>query len=194
MTSPLPEGEILAQAAAALKKGGVIIFPTEGIYGISCNCSDTDALRRVISLKQRAEHKGLIVVADSVQRIEGLVYLDRLCDQIKNNLGSYWPGHNTILVPAREKVPHLLCGDSGSLAVRITNFRPLADLVGLCGFPLVSTSANLSGGQEVSTPEGLDDVFSGSVDFIARLPCGGSGVSSTIIDGTSGMVLREGKI
>ena len=183
----------IQQSAFYIKQGGVVIYPTEGLYGISCNCFCDNAIERIIKIKQRSSNKGLIIIADSITRIESLVDLDSLESKLKHNLTQYWPGHNTIILPKKAKVNPLLSGQYDSLAIRITNFEPLRKLIEYVDTPIVSTSANISGNSAINNYQALCDTFKDKVDFIADIACGGAKYSSTIIDGMTGSILRQGQ-
>lgn len=185
--------EKITRAANLIKKGGVIVFPTEGVYGLSCSCFNEDAILRIIAIKKRAPSKGLIIISDSIDRIKNLVSLDSLHDSVKVALPHLWPGHNTIILPKKASVSHLLSGDFNSLAIRVTNFSPLIELIKLADCPIVSTSANLSGYDTITDLIVLEQCFGSLVDYICPLACGNSKFSSTIIDGQSGAILRQGK-
>lgn len=207
--------EKLQHAATILKKGGVIVCPTEGVYGISCLASNEEAIKRIIEIKKRALNKGLIVVAASASEV-GLVE-DKVLEDVaapnegKENLGpahdwadldkisnecvlkllSRWPGHLTAIIPVSKMVSATLTGGRDTLALRVTAYPLLAKLCELAGEPIVSTSANISGSEPLGTISELKDTFLDKVDYILEEPCQGLNKPSTIIDALSGKVLRE---
>lgn len=185
--------EAVKQSAYYINQGGVVIFPTEGLYGISCNCFCNDAIERIVKIKQRSSAKGLIIIADSIQQIKDLVDLDCLEANLKLNLAKLWPGHNTIILPKKVSVHPLLSGQFNTLAIRITNFEPLCALINIVNAPIVSTSANISGNSAINNYQELCACFESKVDYIANLPCGKATCSSTIIDGVTGEILRQGQ-
>ena len=190
--SPSAEAELpgVCEAAAAILDGGVVIFPTEGPYGLSCSWHCPPALARVVALKHRSPDKGLVVIAACREQLGALADFGGLCHSVRERLADFWPGPVTVLLPARRGTPALLCGRHPTLAARVTAFAPLRRLCELCGGPVVSTSANLSGEAATDRREQLTAALAARVDYIAPLPCGGRGVPSTIIDGRSGAIIR----
>lgn len=180
----------LQEAAATLKEGGVIICPTEGVYGISALASNEAAIKRVIDIKQRALNKGMIVVASSVAMCESIADFARLSQNSMRLLHEKWPGHATFIVPAKPNLPAVLTGSRSTLAVRVTAFPLLSRLCELTGSPIVSTSANISGSEPIKTISELQSTFADKVDFIVDEPCQGLNKPSTIFDAVTGMILR----
>lgn len=180
----------LQEAATTLKEGGVIICPTEGVYGISALASNEAAIKRVIDIKQRALNKGMIVVASSVAMCESIADFSRLSQDSMRLLHEKWPGHATFIVPAKPHLPAVLTGSRSTLAVRVTAFPLLSRLCELTGAPIVSTSANISGSEPIKTIAELKSTFADKVDFIVDEPCQGLNKPSTIFDAVTGMILR----
>lgn len=178
------------EAATTLKEGGVVICPTEGVYGISAAVSRLAAIERIIALKHRAANKGLIVVSSSVAQLESVVNFAALSADSMRLIHNKWPGHNTFIVPARAQVSALLTGGRSTLAARVTDFELLATLCAQVGEPIVSTSANISGSAPLETIAQLQATFAHSVDYILDEPCMGRNKPSTIYDAVSGAILR----
>lgn len=178
------------QAATIIKQGGVIVCPTEGVYGLSALASNSQAIERIIAIKHRALNKGLIVVAAHQDMLSGLVDFAALNDNAHNLIASKWPGHATFILPAGPKAPAILTGGRPTLAVRISAFPLLAQLSLAVGAPIVSTSANLSGSEPLGTIAELKAAFEHEVDYILDEPCQGLHKPSTIYDALSGTVLR----
>lgn len=180
----------LQEAATTLLEGGVIICPTEGVYGISALASNEAAIKRVIEIKHRAFNKGLIVVASSVAMTESVVAFNKLTTDSIRLLHEKWPGHATFIVPSKAQVPSILTGNRNTLAVRVTAFPLLSQLCEKVGAPIVSTSANISGSEPLKTIEELQAVFADKVDYILDEPCQGLNKPSTIYDALTGQILR----
>lgn len=180
----------IQEAADTLKEGGVIICPTEGVYGISAQVHNISAIKRVIEIKKRALNKGLIVVAADVSQLEGVVNFSALSAASLRLLHEKWPGHATFIVPIAKEVNSLLTGGRNTLAVRVTSFPLLRELCWEVGAPLVSTSANISGSKPLETIKELQETFASSVDYILDEPCQGLHKPSTIYDAQSGAILR----
>lgn len=180
----------ITQAATILKQGGVIVCPTEGVYGLSALANNSQAIERIIKIKHRALNKGLIVVAANVDMLSGLIDMSALNEQALSLVHSKWPGHTTLILPASDQAPKLLTGGRNTLAVRVSSFSLLSHLCFTLGAPIVSTSANISGSEPLATIEQLRNTFASEVDYILDEPCQGLHKPSTIYDALSGKVLR----
>lgn len=173
-------------ATDVLLRGGVIAYPTEGVFGLGCLPDDEGALRKLLAIKRRAANKGLILIAADASQFEGWINLP--ADESLPDPDPAEPV--TWIVPPGPRVTALLRGEHENLAVRITT-NPVARL--LCeaaGSPLVSTSANLSGKPTARNRFVLRRQFAGIVDYIVPGDCGPSSGPSEIRDFTTGKVLR----
>lgn len=182
--------EKMLKAAEILRAGGVIICPTEGLYGISALADREGAVKRIIEMKRRSVNKGLILVTDSTENCTKVADLSQLSSASLQMLHDNWPGHNTFILPAASSLSPLLTGGRNTVAVRVTAFPLLAELCRLAGGPLVSTSANISGEETLTDTKDLVACFGNSVDFILDEPCEGKKTASRIFDAVSGKLLR----
>ncbi len=129
--------------AAHLRRGGLIAYPTESCYGLGCDPENRTAVLKLLKLKQRSQHKGLILIAASYQQLTRFIL--PLSDVQQHHL--HLSGHQavTYLMPAQANAPRWLRGASDFLAVRLTGHRQSAKLCAAVNLALVSTSANRSG-------------------------------------------------
>lgn len=173
-------------AANVLLRGGVIAYPTEGVFGLGCLPDDQQALRRLLDIKQRDAAKGLIVIAADAGQLEGWIDLPE-----GRSLPAPNPDHPiTWIVPPGAKVSPMLRGEHTSLAVRITS-NPVASALCLTAdSPLVSTSANLSGKPTARNRFVLRRQFANVVDYVVPGDCGPASGPSEIRDFISGRILR----
>jgi L-threonylcarbamoyladenylate synthase len=182
----------VARCALLVKKGGVVVFPTDTIYGIGCDPYNDSAVKRVFTIKRRDEKKSLPVLTYSVQNAERIVSLGRTGRMLAER---YWPGALTIVAPIidRRISAHVMAGSS-SLAVRVPANRCVLLLLSHCMY-LVGTSANLSGETIVKSAQ---EVFESQLEGYDALLDGGTvekGVESTIVDVQGNpKILREGAI
>lgn len=176
------------RAKATLRRGGVLAYATESCYGLGCDPRRADALRRIIRLKGRPNHKGMIVVAANLAQLQPL--LRPLSAADKQRLAEYWPGPNTLLLPASRRVLPLLRGRGrDKIAVRITAHRETAELCRALGMALVSTSANLAKRRALKNARDCRRLFGGkALTLPGRI--GRRKTPSTIIDFASGRRLR----
>jgi len=184
--------------------GGSVIFPTETIYGLGAIATDARAVANLFSIKGRSPEKPPpIIVSDHAQLLQ---LVSEIPSQAKTLMEKFWPGALTIIFPARNDVPEIICDKStfdgkeiSTIAVRMTS-HPLAKI--LCeetGAPLVATSANFSGATgRAAAPQTLDDIpfeFLQKVDVIIDGKVG-AGIASTIVDCTvsPARILRAGAV
>jgi L-threonylcarbamoyladenylate synthase len=182
------EEEMIAvsKGVEVLLRGGVIAYPTEGIFGLGCLPDDPPAVQRVIDIKQRDAAKGLILIAADAGQLEG--WIDLPADR---SLPDPDPGRPvTWIVPPGPKVTPALCGTHATIAVRLTTNPTAKALCEGADAPLVSTSANLSGQPTARNRFVLRRQFGDVVDYIVPGDCGPASGPSEIRDFASGQVLR----
>lgn len=133
--------EAIAEAIAILKQGGTIVYPTDTVYGLGCSALDEFAVRHIFDIKNRSS-KPLPIIARNLQWVEELAYLD---ETSRKYAAKFWPGKFTLVLPKKEIIPAVVTTGLPSIGIRIPDF-PFADaLLGAFGYPLVATSANISG-------------------------------------------------
>ena len=130
-------------AVRALHAGGIVLHPTEAVWGLACDPYNARAVAAIFALKQRPPDKGLILVADAFDKLRPL--LAPVPDEKMRAALATWPGPHTWVFPAAHDCPGWLSGDRGSIAVRVSAHPHVRALSAGFGRPLVSTSANRSG-------------------------------------------------
>lgn len=182
----------IAECAAIVRNGGVVVFPTDTIYGIGSDPYNDGAVARIFSIKGRDEGKPLPVLAYSVADAEKVAALGKTGRALA---GRFWPGALTLVAPiADRKISARVTAGSSSVAVRVPNNKCVLLLLKECRY-LVGTSANISGGRPSKSADEI--VESGLSGFDALLDGGAveRGVESTIVDVTGKpKILREGAI
>ncbi|GAB3680552.1 L-threonylcarbamoyladenylate synthase [Salinisphaera aquimarina] len=178
----------LRRAARILRDGGVLAHPTEGVWGLTCDPLQSDAVLRVLALKQRDAARGLIVIGASAEHLAPFVDPDALDDW--QRAAASWPGPTTWLLPARAETPWWLTGEHSTIALRQTAHSGSADLCNAFGGPLVSTSANVSGRPPVRSAWQARARFGDGLDFVLHGRHDHPGVPSQIRDAASGRILR----
>ena len=176
----------MMRAAEVLQGGGIIAYPTEGVFGLGCLPDDPVAVWRLLGLKQRDPAKVLIVIASHIDQLAGLASLpgDR-------PLPAPDPRHPiTWIVPAGDRLHPLVRGRHRGLAVRLTSNPVAAAICDAVDSAIVSTSANLSGRPTVRNRFVLRRHFGARVDYIVPGHCGPAKGASEIRDLASGKVLR----
>ena len=175
----------ISRAAKTLLAGGVIAYPTEGVYGLGCMPDDPAALMQLLLIKGRDPGKGLILIAADKHQLDNWVEPD----------GSPIPDPDPVrpttwIAPAKPTVLQLVKGDHDSLAVRLTTNPIAAAICTAVSSPIVSTSANFSGESVARNRYVLRRKFGRCVDYIVPGDCGPASGPSEIRELATGTVLR----
>ena len=178
----------IQQVAQKIRRGAVIAYPTEAVWGLGCDPFNATAVARLLALKERPEHKGLILVAADIEQFAWL--LEGLTDSEMAQLAASWPGPNTWLVPHQGRVPEWVSGAHDSVAIRVSAHPLVAQLCALTG-PLVSTSANPSGRLPAQSRLRIEQYFHGQLDAVLSGELGQQHKPSSIRDLRTGQVLRS---
>ncbi len=184
---PTPEG--LATAADGLRRGVVVAYPTETVYGFGVDPFSESAIRRLYAIKERDPRNPVLLIVGSFEQLKGLVSEDS--GRAMACARAFWPGPLSILFPTAAGVPEWLCGEDGRVCVRYTSSEIARGLCEAFGGALVSTSANRSGARpavslEEIEPAGIGMGIDGGVIE--------GGLPSTVFDPEMGEVLREGAV
>lgn len=183
----------IASCASTLGDGGIIVFPTDTVYGIGCNPYYDESVERIFQIKDRSEDKPLPVMGYSISDIEKLVHMSPLAKSLAQY---FWPGALTIVSPCKDNnISRRVMAGGDNLAVRIPGNRCTQSLLRLCKY-LIGTSANVSGRKPcTSSYEVLSSGLSG-FDLVLDGGALGGGIESTIIEviDSSVRILREGVI
>ena len=173
-------------ASEVLLGGGVIAYPTEGVFGLGCLPDDTDAVERLLWIKQRSPHKGLILIAARPQQLD-----DWIDPAVCGALPEPDPQQPiTWIVRPAARVPAIVTGDNPGLAVRITSNPTAAAICDAVDMPIVSTSANIAGRPVARNAFILRRNFGRLVDFVVPGECGPASGPSEIRELETGRVLR----
>lgn len=177
----------LKRAARILRSGGVIAYPTEGVYGLGCLPDDFAAVSRVLAIKNRDPALGLVLIVSDLEQLDGWIELPVK----ESTLKSSGDKPVTWIVPATDEVPYWIRGEHSGLAVRMTAHPVAAALCDAADSALVSTSANVHGRPPARNPFVLRRRFGALVDYIVPGECGPASGPSEIRDLVSGKVLRS---
>ncbi len=181
----------LRRAAAVLRAGGVVGYPTEAVFGLGCDPFDAKAVQRIVRLKGRAGDKGLVIIGAVQEHLAG--FIAPLTAEQEQALWASWPGHITWVVPAGDSTPDWLTGGRPTVALRMTAHPLAAELCRAFGGALVSTSLNRSGCPPAKTALQAGLRLGSGCDYLLHGPVGPYKQPSTIKDALSGAVLRRGE-
>ncbi len=183
----------IQEAVRILKKGGVVAYPTDTVYGLGASMDSPDAVERVFSVKSRPRSMALPVLVGSIAQIEALT--GRITPLARCLIDAFLPGALTLVFRASERVPAYLRTKEGTIALRIPDHAVPIALINGIGTGIVGTSANLSGRP---SPVTADDVRLQLGDRLDLIIDGGGcgGKESTIVDVTGEIprVLRSGAV
>ena len=186
--------EVISAAAAALKRGEVIAFPTETLYGLGADALNAIAVEKVFQLKGRdAKNPIPVLVADRAMLFRLVASIPPLAEKL---IACFWPGPLTIVLPARSEIPRPLINASGGIGVRISSQLIATELVKALGRPLTATSANPSGRPPARTAQEVNDYFSDRIDIYVDGGKLASKIGSTVVEilGDSLRIIRAGDI
>jgi L-threonylcarbamoyladenylate synthase len=193
MAGSVPHSEDLEQFAAILRAGGVVAFPTETVYGLGADATNSDAVLKIYETKGRPRFNPLIVHVADLEMARSLVQLPPLAEQ----LTSFWPGPLTLVLPKRPEagLSDLVTAGLDTVGIRIPGHPLALALIRQTGRPLAAPSANPSGRLSPTTAAQVTRAFDGRVSVLDGGPSQ-SGVESTIlaVDGDTVTQLRAGAL
>lgn len=176
-------------ACQNLKQGNIIAYPTEAVWGIGCDPHNEAAVNKVLRLKGRPVHKGLILVGGNIEQFEPI--LRQLGDAHRDILRRSWPGHITWLVPDPDRlIPQWIKGSHQSVAIRVSAHPVVLELCKAFAGPIVSTSANTAGEEEIRSRVILEEKFADKIACIVDGQLGQAAKPSEMRDLLSGKVIR----
>lgn len=180
-----PQQRNIDQVVTALKKGGIIIYPTDTIYGIGCDITQAHAIEKICKIKNVLPKKAnLSFICKDLSDLSN--YTRNLSTPIFRTLKNHLPGPYTFILEASKQVPKLLQTKKDTVGIRVPDNKICQMIVEALGNPLMTTSLPMDEEVEYYTdPEVMNEVFGNMVDYVIDGGIGGI-LSSTIIDCTSG--------
>lgn len=177
-------GRDIKKAADIIKKGGIVIYPTETVYGIAANIFSEEALRRVFEVKKRIPDKPVSVAVSSFKMMDELVYIG---ERERSFIEKFLPGPVTVILRKKRAVPDILTPGTELVGIRYPAHELATGFIELAGVPVTSTSANISG---EAPPSRVEDITI-SADYIID---GGEcrGEPSTVVDLVNLKIVRKG--
>ncbi len=189
-----PPEEIIEEASRVIRAGGVVLHPSDTVYGLACDPFNREALRRLLQIKGRPEGRGFLLIVHNLEVINDVSdTVNKVFYELTEEL---WPGPVTLLLKGRKELPPALLGERGQLGVRFPELPFLKLWVENIPGPVVSTSANLSGEVLPESVSQLRSLFGERVDLFLEGGEVDPGVKpSTVIDLTVDppCIVREGQ-
>ena len=184
----------ISYAAQIIRRGGIVAFPTETVYGLGANALDTKAVRKIFRAKGRPSDDPLIVhIADEHQLYELASYVPL---QAKILMDKFWPGPLTIVLRKSKKVPRITTGGLDTVAIRMPSHSVALELLCAAGVPIAAPSANLFGRPSPTSAQHVLEDLNGKINAVLDGGRTRIGVESTVLDlsGKTPELLRPGKI
>ena len=145
--------EALYEALAVLKKGGVVIFPTDTVYGIGANACDWYAVEQIFKIKKRPLTKPISVLARNINWVKEIAFV---LPKLEKILEEIWPGATTVILPKKKIISAIVTAKKKNVSIRIPDHVLTDKLLGKFGYPIAATSANISG---EGTPAGVGEII-----------------------------------
>ncbi len=175
-----PQERLIKQVAESLKNGGIIVYPTDTIYGLGCDIYQTKAIEQICRIKQIDPKKAQLSFVCS-----NLSHLSDFARQISNStyrmLKEHLPGPYTFILPASKQVPKILQSKKDTIGLRIPNNKIALALVEELGHPILSTTLPGEFVEDYTDPEIIYEKYQNLVDYVVDGGAGGS-VPSTIVN------------
>ncbi|BDG01704.1 L-threonylcarbamoyladenylate synthase [Anaeromyxobacter oryzae] len=183
----------VAEAAAVLRAGGIVVYPTETFYGLGALSSAGDALDRLARAKLRPEGKPLPLLAADRAQVLAVATLEGAAARLADR---FWPGPLTLVLPARPGLHPAITAGGATIGIRVPGSELARALAAAAGAPLVSTSANLSGGPPPDRVEALDPALRARVDHVLDAGPTPGGLASTVVlvEGEALRLVRAGAV
>ncbi len=182
------------RAAAVIREGGIVAYPTETYYGLGVNPFDSDALSRLFKVKQRLWSKAILVIIDDIDQLSMLIA--EFPEPYRPLIEQYWPGPLTLVFPALHSLPDLLTGGSGTIGVRMSSSATATAICKASRIPVSATSANISGEPPATCVADVLRYFNETIDLVIDGGENASPQCSTIVALADGAIqtLRHGVI
>ena len=182
----------IIKAAQIVRRGGLIIYPTETVYGLGCDPLNVQAVKRILEIKGN-RNKPLPVLAASIVDAEKVAFVSQ---NGKKLAAKFWPGPLTMVLPKKQILPDIVTFGLDSVGLRIPANDAALRLISLCGGFLVGSSANRTGEEPPRRIEEISDELMELLDVVLDYGPAVQGVPSTVVDMTleEPRILREGPV
>ena len=182
------------EAAEFIRRGGVVAFPTETVYGLGANAFDAQAIEKIFAAKRRPNDNPLIAHVGSLEQIKLLA--SEITESARKFIEAFFPAPLTLVLPKAERVPLTATANLSTIGVRMPANELALEFLKACETPLVAPSANLSGRPSPTTWQAVFEDLNGKIDCILQGEMTKIGLESTVVDCTSRvpLVLRTGAV
>jgi L-threonylcarbamoyladenylate synthase len=188
-----PDEKLINLVAEEIRKGRIVVYPTDTLYGIGVNALDEKSVKKVFEIKGRNFNKPISIAFSSLKDVKKYVKFDPISLKLAKKI---LPGPLTLILPLKKKIPEVLTKGKKEVGVRIPDNKIALELIKKCGFPLTSTSANLSGEKNpINSKEAIKQIGN-KVDLVIDSGKSKYSKSSTVVKVVDGKIeiIREGTI
>lgn len=181
-------------AAEHIRRGGIVAFPTETVYGLGANVFDESAVARIFEAKRRPADNPLIAHISKLDQIDELA--SEATESATKLIDAFFPGPLTIVLRKRNEVPLIATAGLDTIGIRMPRFELANEFLKACGVPVVAPSANLSGRPSPTTWQAVAEDLDGRIDCILQGEITEIGLESTVVDCTGDVpiLLRTGSV
>ncbi|MCU0631661.1 MAG: L-threonylcarbamoyladenylate synthase [Methanolinea sp.] len=176
--------DLVERAARILKHDGLVVYPTDTIYGLGADALSDEAIIKVYEAKRRPIAQPISVAVCDMEMAHGIARIDHRSSAFMER---FFPGPVTVVVPARNSLPEILTGGTGMVGIRFPAHPVAISLIELFDSPITATSANIHGARDPVTPDECHVMHDLLLDA-GKLP----GIASTVVDVVNGVIIRRG--
>jgi len=187
-----PDKKVISEAISILRNRGLVVYPTDTVYGLGANPLDAEAVRKVYWAKRRVG-KPLPILVSSIDAVKRIAYVDEAALRLMER---FWPGPLTIVLRAKDVIPKEVTLGTGKVGVRMPNHKVALMLAERLNGLIIGTSANISGKPSPKTIEEVIEQLGDRVDLILDAGPARIGIPSAVVDLTGNRlrIIREGPI
>lgn len=184
----------LEQCSQILKDDGIVIFPTETVYGIGANALSINAVKKIYKIKQRPQNKAINIMVANAQEIEKYATIQNNIE--KKIIQNFMPGPITIILNKKQIIPDIVTAGNKKIGIRIPQNEIALELLKKCKLPIAAPSANISGEKSGIDIEGIKNDFEGKVDIFIDGGKSDLAQASTIVEVIDNKIVihRQGAI
>lgn len=133
---------VITEAIAVLQRGGVVVYPTDTVYGLGANACNEWAVEQIFKIKNRPMNKPLPIIARNMKWVKELAFVP---PKLEDKLSQLWPSATTVVLPKKNVISKIVTAGHKTVGIRIPDYPFIDKLLGKFGYPITATSANISG-------------------------------------------------